>query len=124
MKDKGNGTNPIAKMMPKAEHMASAVMERVSEFGDTVSDKANAAVTGMGGSMTDLASTLREKSPEAVAPYVQKAAAGLEQAGAYLKRESIGEIVDDFVSLVQRHPLPLLMVGIGIGFVLSRRRRV
>jgi len=141
MKDKDNGSNPVQKMMPKVEHMASAVMEKVSEFGEsvsdtantvmgrvsefggTVSDRANAAVTSVGGSMKGLAGTLREKSPDVVAPYAERAAVGLEQAGAYLKKESIGEILDDFVSLVQRHPVPLLMFGIGLGYMLSRRRK-
>lgn len=106
----------------KANTAMHTVSDKASSAMGTVTEKANSAMTSMGESMTGLAETIREKSPEAVAPYARRAAAGLEQAGTYLEQGTIGDMVDDITGLVHRHPLLVLVTGLGLGYMLSRRR--
>lgn len=121
-----NLSEKASTAMHTASDKASSAMHTVSDKASvamgTVTDKANSAMTSMGESMTGLAETLREKAPVAVAPYARRAAASLEQAGTYLEQGTIGDMVDDITGLVHRHPLLVLVTGLGLGYMLSRRR--
>jgi hypothetical protein len=121
MTAKDNNKTSAQGMLATAEHLASTVKEKASELGGNVSEKANAAVSNVGETMTGLAGALRDKAPAAVAPYVEKAAAGLEHTGAYLKKGTVGELVDDFSSLIHRHPVPVLLTGVAVGFLMARK---
>lgn len=107
----------------KAEHLASAVKDKASQLGSTVSDKAGAAVTSVGEQMSHLAGTLRDKAPTSLAPYAEKAADGLEAAGTYLQDSTMTEFFDDVTGIIRRHPMPAMLTGVAIGFLLARNSR-
>jgi hypothetical protein len=44
----------------------------------------------------------------------------LESGGRYLQQEGLSGIMDDVTELVKRNPIPALLLGIGIGFILAR----
>jgi len=50
-------------------------------------------------------------------------AGGLEQGGRYLQQEGLGGMADDLTALIKNNPIPALLVGVGIGFVLARITR-
>lgn len=56
-----------------------------------------------------------------VAPYTGKAADGLQQAGSYLQRGTIGGIVEDVTGFMSRHPVPVMLTGVALGFTLARK---
>jgi len=103
----------------KAEHLASTVKDKAAQFGSTVSDKANSAITSMGEKMSDMGHSLGEKVPTSLAPYAE----GLERAGQYLQRQDIGDFVDDLSGIIRRHPMPALLTGVAVGFLLARTAR-
>jgi len=103
----------------KAEHLASTVKDKAAQFGSTVSDKANSAITSMGEKMSDMGHSLSEKVPTSLAPYAE----GLERAGQYLQRQDIGDFVDDLSGIIRRHPMPAMMTGVALGFLLARTAR-
>lgn len=100
----------------KAEDLATTVKDKASQFGTTVSDKANAAVTSVGEKMSDMGHALSEKLPTSLAPYADS----IEKAGQYLQRQDLGDFVDDVSGIIRRHPMPAMMTGIALGFLLAR----
>lgn len=114
---------PAEGLRQKAEHLASNVKDKASAIGAQVSDKANAAVSSMGEKMSDLGNVLRENAPEAVAPYADRAAQTLERAGNYLAHGDFGDYFDDLSGLIRRHPVPAMLTGVAIGFLLARNSR-
>jgi ElaB/YqjD/DUF883 family membrane-anchored ribosome-binding protein len=100
----------------KASQFGSTVSDKASQFSSTVSDKANAAVTSMGEKMTDMGHALRDKVPTSLQPYAES----IEKAGQYLQRQDLGDFVDDVSGIIRRHPMPAMMTGIALGFLLAR----
>jgi hypothetical protein len=72
--------------------------------------------------MKSLASTIREKGPhEGMLGSASSAVANsLESGGRYLQEEGLGGIGDELTGLIKRNPLPSVLIGIGIGFLIAR----
>jgi hypothetical protein len=47
----------------------------------------------------------------------------LETGGRYLQEHGLSGIGDDFSNLIRRNPIPAVLVGIGVGFLLARSLR-
>jgi len=47
-------------------------------------------------------------------------AGGLESSGKYLEQEGLQGIADDVTNMIRRNPIPALVLGIGLGFLLAR----
>jgi len=45
---------------------------------------------------------------------------GFERTGQYLKDEGFTGMANDLTEMVRRNPLPALIFGIGVGFILAR----
>ena len=44
----------------------------------------------------------------------------LERGGQYLQQEGLSGMADDLTSMIKRNPIPALLMGVGIGFILAR----
>jgi hypothetical protein len=108
--------------MEKAKDAATSVGHAVSEAGAAVGDKANEATTAVGGGMKSLASSIRQHSPhEGVLGSASSSVAdSLESGGRYLQEEGLRGMAADVTALIQRNPIPSLLIGIGIGFLLAK----
>jgi hypothetical protein len=47
-------------------------------------------------------------------------AGALDSAGKYLQEEGVSGMAEDVTDMIRRHPIPALLVGIGIGYLLAR----
>jgi len=47
---------------------------------------------------------------------------GLESSGAYLQEQGVTGIIEDLEATIRRYPIQALLIGAGIGFLLSRLR--
>jgi hypothetical protein len=76
----------------------------------------------VGSGMESLAGTLRDQAPrEGMMGQVAGAAADtLERTGRYLREEGVSGLTEDLTQLVRRHPLPAVLVTLGLGFLLAR----
>jgi hypothetical protein len=52
-----------------------------------------------------------------------RTARGLEDAGRYLQEEGLSGMADDFTDLIRRNPIPAVLIGIGLGFMIARACR-
>jgi ElaB/YqjD/DUF883 family membrane-anchored ribosome-binding protein len=120
----------------KAKDLASAGYEKAKDVAQTGWDKtkdaANAAghvaenaTSSVGGGMESLAGTIREKAPQEgmLGNAASTVADTLEKGGRYLREEGLGGMADDLTDTIRRNPLPSVLVGVAIGFLLARATR-
>jgi hypothetical protein len=121
--DKAKGAASV--VADKAKDMASSVAHKAEDLASSAGHKADDAVSALGQGMKSLAGTIREKAPhEGVLGAASSSVAGtLESGGRYLKEEGLSGAADDFANLIRRNPIPAILVGIGIGFLLARSLR-
>jgi len=61
-----------------------------------------------------------ESAQGAVSTAATAVAGGLESASAYLQEQKCEEIATDLTALIRRYPVPSLLVGVGLGYLLAR----
>ena len=117
--------NTYENVRDKAEDVASDVKDKAQQVGAQVADKADVATTTVGGKMTDVAQTIRERAPMSgpMADAADTAADTLQRAGTYLQQQDLSDMRADLEALIRRHPLESLFVGFGIGYLLARSMR-
>jgi len=84
--------------------------------------RANEAKTAVGKKMGSLAETIRRNAPQegSVGSATQSVANRLSAAGSYLEEHTFEDFSKDMTSIIQRYPLQSLLVGVGIGYLISR----
>jgi hypothetical protein len=109
----------------KAKDMASSVGQSASEMASNVGQKAEDATSSVGGGMRSLAGTLRENLPhEGMLGSASSAVAEtLDRGGRYLQEEGLRGVGEDLTNLIRRNPIPALLIGIGVGFLIARSMR-
>jgi len=75
--------------------------------------------------MESLGEKMREKGPDhGILGKASGAVAGaLESGGKYLEDKKISGMADDLTDLIKRNPIPALLIGVGLGFLLARTFR-
>jgi hypothetical protein len=79
----------------------------------------------MGEKIDALAEAIRERAPQegpigaAASALTEK----LDAAGSYLNAMDVDQMLDDMASVIRRYPIPSLLIGLGIGYLLARATR-
>jgi hypothetical protein len=116
----------------KTKEATSAVADKAKEVAHTagnvaatVGQKAEDAAAAVGSGMQSLAGTIRDNGPhEGVVSKATSAVADtLESGGRYLQEEGLSGIGQDLANLIRRSPVPAILIGIGIGYLLARATR-
>jgi ElaB/YqjD/DUF883 family membrane-anchored ribosome-binding protein len=109
----------------KAKEMASSVGHTASDVASSVGQKAEDATSAVGGSMRSLAGSLRENLPhEGMVGSASSAVADtLDRGGRYLQEEGLRGVGEDLTNLIRRNPIPAVLIGIGVGFLIARSMR-
>jgi len=106
----------------RARDAASTAADTAREWASTAGQRAEGALGAVAGGMSSLAGTVRENLPHegmigGASEYVADA---LESGGRYLQQEGFRGMADDMTNLIRRNPIPALLVGIGIGYLIAR----
>jgi hypothetical protein len=106
----------------KAAEVASSVGDKAGEVASRIGQKAEETSSAVGGTMKSLAGTIREKAPQSgVLGNVSSGVADkLETSGRYLEEHGLGGMAKDMTDMIRRNPLPALLIGIGLGYLLAR----
>jgi len=112
----------ISSIGETAKDTASAVVHSAEDAAAYMGHKAEDATTAVGDGLTSLSKTIRAHSPQdGIAGQASTAVANtLESTGAYLKEEGLKGMADEVNELVRRHPMPALLVAVGVGFLIAR----
>ena len=108
-----------------AKDAAHSARDMAKDAANTAEKKTDSAIHSVGSGMESLAGTIREKGPHegTLGSATSRLAQTLESGGHYLKEEGIGSIAEDLTDVIRRNPVPALLVGIGLGFLLASATR-
>jgi hypothetical protein len=106
----------------KAKQAADYARDKAGQAGEYMRDKAEQATSATGKGMETLAGTIRDKGPQAgfLGRATSTVADTLDRTGQYLQDQGLGGMAQDLTNMVRNYPLPSLLVGIGLGFLLAR----
>jgi len=109
----------------KASDLASQAADRAGDIASRAGERADNAASSVGSGMKSLAGTVRDNTPNSgmLGTASDRAADALEGAGRYLEDRGLSGIADDMAGLIKRNPIPAVLIGIGIGFLIARSTR-
>jgi len=112
----------VSKTGEAVKDAASTVAHKAADAGSYIAHKAEDATAAVGGEMKSLAGTLREKGPhDGMLGTANSAVANtLESCGRELQEHGLTGLADDVTNTIRRHPVPSVLIGIGLGFMLAR----
>jgi uncharacterized protein YjbJ (UPF0337 family) len=104
---------------------SSPAKERSEEPSAAASSAAKQATSAVGEQLGSLAGTIRDMAPcEGTAGRGATAVVDtLGAAGSYLQEKNLEHMARDVSDLIRRFPLPSLLIGLGIGYLLARSTR-
>jgi hypothetical protein len=129
------GTNPSQSLdkakdagyqaVDKAKDAASAVGEMASHAASAAGKVADNLTASAGSGIKNLADTISEHTPREglVGSASQAVASTLKQGGKYLEESGLSGMAEDVTEMIRRNPVPAVLIGIGVGFLLGRALR-
>jgi gas vesicle protein len=122
---KNKARETAGNVADKAREVASSVAGQAKDLASNLGERASEATTNVGSGMQSLAGTIRDKAPhEGVMGQAASSVAGaLESSGRYLQEEGLSGMSRDVTDLIRRNPIPAMLVGIGIGYLIARATR-
>jgi hypothetical protein len=106
----------------RAREMASNVGNQARQAASAAGQRADDATHRLGSTMESLAGSVREHAPNSgyLGTAAGRVADSLESGGRYLREEGIRGVASDMTELIKRNPIPAVLFGIGVGFLLAR----
>jgi uncharacterized protein YjbJ (UPF0337 family) len=89
------------------------VDRRLSEYDTTM---LGSSAQYASAKLNELGQNVAEKAREARSAMSN----GVETATSYWRENEFGDIADDVVALVRRHPIPALLIALAIGYTVAR----
>lgn len=91
----------------------------------TMQDRAQEAIAGVPGQIKQLAGQIRERAPHegTIGTAAQSVAHTLESGATYLEEHDVRAMAKDLAGVIRNNPIPAVLAGIGIGFLLGRTLR-
>jgi len=105
-----------------AQNVASTVANTASNVASTVGNRADDAAAAAGRGIQSMADTIREHTPDSgyAGAAARTVSDTIASGGRYLEREKLSGAMDDFTDVVRSHPVPALLIAMGVGFLLAR----
>jgi hypothetical protein len=89
------------------------------------SSQASQPLSAMGEKIDARADAIRETAPQEglIGTAATGVAEKLDAAGSYLRMTDFDRMADDVSTVIRRYPIPSLLIGLGIGYLLARATR-
>ncbi len=103
-------------------HAASAVGEMASQATSDVGKKADDLTASAGAGIQGLGDKLSKNTPHTglLGDASQAVARKVKDGGEYLSDAKLSGMTEDVAQLIRRHPIPVVLIGIGLGWFLGR----
>ena len=104
---------------------ASHAGQAVSNAASTVGKKAEEWTAEAGHKVSSLGDTVRHQGPGSgmLGSANTAIADGLESAGDYMSEKNLSGMMGDVTNLIKRNPIPALLIGLGVGYLLGKALR-
>jgi len=133
---KGREENRANPAMEKAKDLASQAVDKVKEGASSVGDMVSHAASNVGktaenltasagSSLRNLGDSLSQNAPQEgmLGQASQAVASTLRDSGRYIEDAGLSGMAEDMTDLIRRNPVPAILVGMGIGFLIGRAMR-
>jgi hypothetical protein len=109
----------------RAGETASNVAHRAGDVASTAGKRVDSGVSAAGSGMQSFAETVRERGPSSgvLGSATSAVADTLENTGEYLETHGLSGVASDLTDMIRRNPIPALLIGIGVGFLIARATR-
>jgi len=117
----------------KAREVGHDAAQKARDVGHDLADAGRSAVNAAtktadnaaaraGDGLDSLGDRVREYGPRSgmMGQATEAVAGGLERGGEYLRDQGLTGMAGDVTEMIKRNPIPALMFGIGLGFILAR----
>jgi len=120
--DKSTVGHVASQVKDKAQEVASSVADKARDMGTSAVKSADSAAATVGGKMHSLADTVKQHGPNKGMMGTASTAVAdtLDQAGRYLEQQGLSGAAEDMTNLIRKHPVPAVLIGLGLGFLLAR----
>ena len=104
---------------------ADAAPGKAEERASTAASTASQPISAVGEKIESLAGVIRDKAPHegTVGTAATAVAEKLDAAGSYLQTKDFDQMVGDLSGMIRRYPIPSLLIGLGIGYMLAKSTR-
>jgi uncharacterized protein YjbJ (UPF0337 family) len=105
--------------------IAGAARNAADEMTSTATAKTSQSMSAVGEKIESLADVIRDKAPHegTIGTAATTVAEKLDAAGSYLQTKDFDHMVGDLSGMIRRYPLPSLLIGLGLGYLLARSTR-
>jgi hypothetical protein len=116
------GKEAAGSVAEKAKEAAGSALDVARDAAKTVGRKAEDATHTVGKGIESLGGTVRSNLPHegVIGAAASGVASGLENTGRYLEEEGLEGMGRDVTNMIRRNPIPAVLVGIGLGFLLAK----
>ena len=106
----------------KVQQAVSTAKDKAQEVASSASKRVDEATAALGQGVKSVAGSLRERGPQEgmLGSATGAVADSLESTGRYIQEEGLVGMAEDVTELIRRNPIPAMLVGVGIGFMLAR----
>jgi ElaB/YqjD/DUF883 family membrane-anchored ribosome-binding protein len=106
----------------KTKEAAGQVGEAAQQVAQAVGQKAEDATAAVGQGIQHAAEGVREYGPHQgmLGGATQTVADTLASTGKYLEDKNLSGMVNDVTGLIRRNPIPAVLIGLGVGFLIGR----
>jgi phage-related tail protein len=121
--DKAKDT--AGNLVDKAKQAAGNVADKARDLASNVGDRVDTGVSSVGKGMESLAGTIRDRGPSSgvLGSATAGVAGAMDSTGRYLEEQGLSGMAEDLTGVIRRNPIPAVLVGIGLGFLLARLTR-
>jgi hypothetical protein len=109
----------------KASELAHSAADRARDAAHAAGHKAEDATASLGGSLRSAADKVRSSTPDEgmFGRASDVVADALDHGGQYLQDKNLSGMADDLTEMIRRNPIPALLLGVGVGFLIGRALR-
>jgi len=109
----------------KAQDIVQTAGQKAQDLAHTAGHKAEDATASFGKTLETAADKVRGNAPrEGMLGQASEAVAStLEKSGRYLEDKNLSGMADDMTEMIRRNPIPAVLIGVGLGFLIGRTLR-
>lgn len=111
-----------SQAMDKAKEAAGAVGDMASQAVSAAGQKADDVTAAAGHGVKDLGQAMSDKGPHdgVLGTASQAVANTVKGAGEYMEEAKLSGMAEDLAALIKNHPIPAMLVCVGIGYCIAR----
>lgn len=119
---KEGAKNAAGYMADQSKNLANSASQQISAAASYLDDQAEQATTSVGGGLKAAGAAVQNWTPEdgPFANASRTVADSLSKSGEYLEQSGFKGLESDIAALVRNNPIPAFLMGVGLGYLLSR----